>query len=48
MRCRTLGRAAVSLENYGMDPIRDLVAAGGVSAVLAQDHDGFAREPAYH
>ena len=30
-----------------MDPMRDLVAAGGVSAVLAQDRDRFAREPAY-
>jgi hypothetical protein len=30
-----------------MDPMRDLVAAGIVSAVLAQDHDRFAREPAY-
>jgi hypothetical protein len=31
-----------------MDPMRDLVVAGGVSAVLAQDRDRFAREPAYH
>jgi hypothetical protein len=30
-----------------MDPMRDLVAAGGVSAVLAQDYHRFAREPAY-
>jgi site-specific DNA recombinase len=27
--------------------VRDLVAAGGVSVVLAQDRDRFAREPAY-
>src|SRR4029453_14206079 len=27
---------------------RDLVAAGGVSVVLAQDRDRFAREPAYN
>ena len=27
--------------------MRDLVAAGGVSLVLAQDRDRFAREPAY-
>jgi DNA invertase Pin-like site-specific DNA recombinase len=27
--------------------MRDLVAAGSASAVLAQDHDRFAREPAY-
>jgi len=31
-----------------MDHVRDLVAAGGVSVVLAQDRDRFAREPAYH
>jgi site-specific DNA recombinase len=31
-----------------MDQVRDLVAAGGVSVVLAQDRDRFAREPAYH
>ncbi len=30
-----------------MDRIRDLVAAGRVSVVLAQDRDRFAREPAY-
>jgi len=31
-----------------MDRVRDLVATGGVSVVLAQDRDRFAREPAYH
>jgi site-specific DNA recombinase len=31
-----------------MDRVRDLVAVGGVSVVLAQDRDRFAREPAYH
>jgi site-specific DNA recombinase len=31
-----------------MDRVRYLVAAGGVSVVLAQDRDRFAREPAYH
>ena len=30
-----------------MDRVRDLVAAGSVSVVLAQDRDRFAREPAY-
>lgn len=30
-----------------MDPMRDLVAAGGVSTALTQDCDRFAREPAY-
>jgi site-specific DNA recombinase len=28
--------------------VRALVAAGGVSVVLAQDRDRFTREPAYH
>src|SRR5918911_1077857 len=31
-----------------MDRVRDLVAAGSVSVVLAQDRDRLAREPAYH
>ena len=31
-----------------MDRVRNLVAQGGVSAVLAQERDRFAREPAYH
>jgi Resolvase, N terminal domain len=31
-----------------MDRVRDLVALGGVSVVLAQDRDRIAREPAYH
>jgi site-specific DNA recombinase len=31
-----------------MDRVRDLVAARGVSVVLAQDRDRIAREPAYH
>ena len=31
-----------------MDRVRDLVAAGGVYMVLAQDRDRVAREPAYH
>jgi DNA invertase Pin-like site-specific DNA recombinase len=30
-----------------MDCVRDLVAAGEVSVVLAQDRDCFSREPAY-
>src|SRR5215213_7286168 len=30
-----------------MDRVRDLVVAGGVSVVLAQDRDRFSREPAY-
>ena len=31
-----------------MDRVRDLVAAGRVSVVFAQDRDRFAREPAHH
>jgi site-specific DNA recombinase len=42
------GQSGASLERSGMDQVRDLVAAGGVSVVLAQDRDRFAREPAYH
>jgi site-specific DNA recombinase len=42
------GQSGASLERPGLDRVRDLVAAGGVSVVLAQDRDRFAREPAYH
>ena len=42
------GQSGATLERPGMDRVRDLVAAGGVSVVLAQDRDRFAREPAYH
>jgi site-specific DNA recombinase len=42
------GQSGASLERPGMDQVRDLVAAGGVAVVLAQDRDRFAREPAYH
>jgi site-specific DNA recombinase len=42
------GQSGASLERPGMDHVRDIVAAGGVSVVLAQDRDRFAREPAYH
>jgi len=41
------GQSGASLERPGMDRVRDLVAAGGVSVVLAQDRDRFARAPAY-
>ena len=41
------GQSGASLERPGMDHVRDLVAAGDVSVVLAQDRDRFAREPAY-
>jgi site-specific DNA recombinase len=42
------GYSGATLERPGLDAIRDLVASGGVSVVLAQDRDRFAREPAYH
>ncbi len=41
------GQSGASLERPGMDRVRDLVQARDVSAVLAQDRDRFAREPAY-
>src|ERR687886_2959364 len=42
------GQSGASLERPGMDQVRDLVAAGGVAVVLAQDRDRFARKPAYN
>src|SRR5215217_4223565 len=42
------GQSGASLERPGMDRVRDLVAGGRVSVVLAQDRDRLAREPAYH
>jgi site-specific DNA recombinase len=42
------GQSGATLERPGMDRVRDLVAAGGVSVVMAQDRDRFSREPAYH
>src|ERR671921_389698 len=41
------GQSGASLERPGMDRVRDLVATGDVSVVLAQDRDRFSREPAY-
>ena len=41
------GQSGASLERPGVDRIRDLVAAGSVSVVLAQDRDRFTREPAF-
>lgn len=41
------GQSGASLQRPGLDHVRDLVAAGGVSVVFAQDRDRFAREPAY-
>jgi site-specific DNA recombinase len=42
------GQSGASLARPGMDQVRDLVSAGGVSVVLAQDRDRFARKPAYN
>jgi site-specific DNA recombinase len=39
------GYSAAYLERPGMDRVRDLVAAGGVDLVLAQDADRITREP---
>ncbi len=41
------GQSGASLDRPGMDRVRDLVAAGGITVVLAQDRDRFSREPAY-
>jgi site-specific DNA recombinase len=41
------GYSGAGLERPGLDKVRDLVQEGGVSVVLAQDRDRFAREPAY-
>src|SRR5215216_2130719 len=41
------GQSGASLIRPGMERVRDLVASGGVSVVLAQVRDSFAREPAY-
>ena len=45
---KNAGQSGASLEMPGMDRVRDHVAAGGVSVMLAQDRDHFAREFAYH
>src|SRR5688572_14929307 len=42
------GQSGASLERPGMDRVRDLITAGSVAVVLAQDRDRFAREPAHH
>ncbi|MDQ3842121.1 MAG: recombinase family protein [Actinomycetota bacterium] len=41
------GQSGASLARPGMDRVRDLVQGEGVSVVLAQERDRFAREPAY-
>src|SRR5215217_7449408 len=42
------GQSGASLARLGMDRVRDLVAAGAVSMVLAQERDRFSRVPAYN
>ena len=42
------GHSGATLQRPGIDRVRQLVAAGGVSAVLAQDRDRIAREPTHH
>jgi site-specific DNA recombinase len=41
------GYSGASLQRPGMDRVRSLVQDGGVSVILVQDRDRFAREPAY-
>jgi site-specific DNA recombinase len=41
------GKSGATLDRPGLDKVRDLVVSGVVTAVLAQDRDRFAREPAY-
>ena len=41
------GYTGISLARPGMDDVRDLVEAGGVGLVLAQDADRITREPAH-
>jgi site-specific DNA recombinase len=41
------GHSEANLERPGLDRVRDLVARGGISVVLAQDRDHYAGEPAY-
>src|SRR5215203_3405207 len=41
------GQSGASLTRPGMDRVRDLVTAGGVTMVLAQYRDRFSREQAY-
>src|SRR5215211_6272996 len=45
---RDPGQSGASLESPVMDRVRDLVAAGVITFVLAQDRDRLARKPAYH
>lgn len=42
------GQSGATLNRPGMDRVRELVAAGGVDAVLVQDLDRLVREPEHH
>jgi site-specific DNA recombinase len=42
------GQSGVSLERPGLDRVRELVAAGGIDLVIAQDIDRISREPWHH
>src|SRR5919107_94525 len=41
------GRTGATLDRPGLDRMRNVVATGGISVVLAHDRDRFAREPAH-
>lgn len=41
-------QSGASLHRPGLDRVRDMVAAGGVAAVLVQDVDRLARDPEHH
>jgi site-specific DNA recombinase len=42
------GQSGASLERPGLDRVRELVAAGGIDVVIAQDIDRISREPWHH
>src|SRR5215211_459071 len=42
------GQSGASLERPGLDRVRELVAAGGIDLVIAQDIDRISREPWHH
>src|SRR5215211_5908765 len=44
---RDEGHSGAYLERPGLDRVRDLVEAGGVSLVVAQDADRITREPSH-
>src|SRR5918997_4894787 len=42
------GQSGASLARPGIDRVREIVANGSVSAVVAQDRDRFARDPVFY